>query len=358
MDVLMKHLAFLLSLIFIFTAFTGGRVVWGASENARHVAVLQFRPSGTSSAHAVLAGNYVEMELLQKKEIVLLERGQVKKKYTVEEANRYSCRDSSCAVLAGRELSADYVVIGDVVRNGRFSIKVRVISVLSGKIVFSCSARYDSENGARSAAAVIAKKIIAGFRDLNHAPASILDQADKGNARPLNIDFYAGPGLLKPLGMLDGLIGPGSGFNSGVMISGIPEKVPELLRRIIAGFDTGVFYSRGKINPDDYGLIAPFSFSLGYLIPVTERIYFIPLFSGGFTYLRFRHAEGDGLDMEDNSSVWSVDPHSRVMLIFGRPLMKNIHIEFSTGFWILVESPRTPFFITAQLGLACHFEMR
>ena len=356
----MKHSAVFLSLILlsIFTALTVAESVWGASVNVHHVAVLQFRPSGTSSAHAALTGNYVEMELLQKKEIVLLERGQVKKNYPVREANRYSCQDSSCAVLAGRELSADYVVIGDVVRDRRFTIKARIVSVRTEKIVFSCSVRYNREDDARGAAAKIAGKIVAGLRDITPVPVTSQDDTGKVTGKPLNIDIFTGLDMFRPLGRLNDLVGIGPGVNCGVMISGIPFKGPELLRGITAGFDTGFFYSRGRINSGDSGIFVPFSFSLGYPLLLVEGIYFVPVVSLGFTYLRFHHAAGDGFDMEDNSSTWAVDPHSRMMLIFWKPLTKEIRIELSTGLWVLMESPSPPCFITARLGLSYRFDSR
>lgn len=356
----MKHFTVLLFLIFlcIITAFLCPYTAWGEPNNVPHVAVLQFLPSGTSPAHAALAGNYVEMELLQEKEIVLLERGQIKKIYVVPEANRYSCQDSSCAVLAGRELSADYVVLGDVVRKRQFSIQARVVSVSSGKIVFSCSAQYKRENEAKSAAAIIAKKIITGLWDLGHEPPPSKDDIDKVRDEPVKLDLYADLAVFQPFAKLGKLIDTGIGFTCGVMITDIVKIGPEPLRRIILGSDAGLLYACGTINSNDSGMIVPFSFSLGYHIPVIERIYFIPMVSCGLSYIRFHHSTGDGFDMEDNSATWAIDPHFRVMFVLGRPLVNNIRLEISTAFWILIESPHSPFFLTVHLGLNYRFGNR
>jgi len=328
----------------------------GAQPEPVHVAVLQFRHSGSSASHAALVGNYLEMELLQRKEIVLLERGQIKKKYPVREANRYSCRDSSCAVLAGRALSADYVILGDVAKKRGYSVEVRVVSVAMEKIVYSCSADYDSEDGAKIAAGELAKKLMLGMLDASTGTRTQAGSAATPAARPVIVDIYANLAVFQPFERLGRLIGTSAGFTCGIRLSGMATRGPETLRRITAGFDTGVLYAPGIINSRDSGMLVPFSFSLGYLVPVIERIYFIPHAAFGFTYMRFHHPRGDGFDMEEGAAVRGIDPHLRLAALFGRPLVKNILLEASAAFWVLFESPDAPIFLTVHVGLTCRFD--
>ncbi len=330
-------------------------VTSGASVHTNHVAVLQFRPSGTSSAHASITGSYVEMELLKRKNIVLLERGQVKKKYRIADADSYSCQDSSCAVLAGRELSADYVILGDVVKNSRYSIKVKVVSVPKEKVAFTCSVQYDREDEARNAAVKMAKKILTGLKDYDTA-SDIPDDSGNGSDGERGREIRTGIDLFIPAGRLGDLIKPGAGLNCGVSFPGIAKGLPGPLKRITPGFETGFFYSSGRINSDDSGLLVPLSFSFGYPLNVIERVYLMPVITAGFTYIRFHHAEGYGFNMQDNSSVWSIDPHTGLKLVAGRPLSDNICIELSAGLMVMIETPEPQLIASARLGLLYRFD--
>ncbi len=320
------------------------------------LAVLNFRARGVPLSYAGIAGNYLEMALLRHAELVLLERGQVKSAYRSDEVNRYSCQDDSCAVLAGRALSADYVVLGDVVRNGRYAIEARVVSVKSETAVFSCTVKYGSQSGAKKAARIAAKKIAAalmGLRDTSSGRDDIKARA----AAPVYIDAHADFAVFQPFDRFSRLVRTGLGFTCGIMVSGMSPVASDKARNISVGFDSGLLYSPGRINSDDSFIMAPFSFSLGYQVPVAERFYLMPLISGGFSYLAFRHERGDGFDMEDRSQKWSIDPHFRVSLVMGVLLAMNIRLELVTAFWVLCELPDSPYFFTAHLGLNWRFEV-
>ena len=314
--------------------------------------MLNFRALGVSRSLAEITGNYLEMELLRSNELVLLEREQVKKSYRLHELNQYTCKDKSCAVFAGRLLETDYVIFGDIEKKGGLTVTAKVVSVSSEATILTCGETFSSMRNSRKPIKRIADKIIAAIRGSRKSASTVYQKSHrKKQKHEITIGVHARPMVFQPLGKLDNLISTGTGITCGIMLSNIVPGTNRLARNITIGFDTGFLYAPGDRNRHDSFMTVPFLLSLGYIVPLFEKIYCIPLVSGGFSYVRFHHTTGQGFDMDDNSSKESVEGLFRFTALLGRPVAKNLHLQTMLSFWVFTETPRPPYFLTVHVGI-------
>jgi hypothetical protein len=329
-----------------------------ASPGTSAVAVLSFRSDSANRSLAAVLGNYLEMELLGSKGLVLLEREQVRSTFQKRELNLYACQDDSCAVLAGRALSADYVVLGDLAAGKAFRLTVRVISVRGEKTIYECHERFQGHDNARAAIKKIAAKIEGALnadREASSRPATGQESLARAS-RPV-MDISLGMLLFVPFERLAELVTVGPGFTLGIMVSRMFSRGPAALENLSLGFDTGFIYSFGRLNRADSCIMAPLLASAAYSFVMFEKVYFAPRLSLGMAVISLHHESGDGFDMRDGEVRHDVDVLFRMAAVFGRPLTRNLGLEVLTAFWVLGESPRVPFFLTVHVGITCRFDV-
>jgi hypothetical protein len=333
---------------------SGGAVHAGPGRRPQ-VAVLNFHAAGAAESAASIVRGYLEMELHRDGGLILLEREQVRRDYGMDEVDRYGCEDSSCAVLAGRAMSAEYVIFGDVVKKRAYTVSVKVVSIEKEKIVHSYAESYRGDGNAKKAAQKIARSIIA---DLVPSPVPADDRRScDGRKRPesaIRIDVRAAPLLFQPLGVLQDLVNTGPGVSAGLSLSGFSWAGSGVPGGLTLGFDAGFTRLAGSINSSDSCILAPLMLMAGCRFGLGSGMYLLPGLSAGLVFVRFDHPGGDGFNMEDGSSRQTMDPCLRAAVMFGRDFSEWLSLEAAASYWMLVESSGPIHSISLQLGLSWH----
>ena len=321
-----------------------------AAEKKR-VAVLQFNPVKAPQSYSNMVRNYVEMKLHGEKDMFVLEREQINAKEDLKELREYGCNDSSCAVLAGRSLSARYVVYGTVSGNRPYTITMRVLSVTDEKIISEYNESYANIKKTRKTVNTLTEKIIADIRKHSKKTAGNGRKTKTVKKHSCAIDTHAYFSIFQPLGKLHDLVRTGVGLQAGITLSDIQLAVVNLPPELILGFDTGFFISHGRDNDSDRFYMFPFLFSAGYHIPFYRHFYVIPRISLGAAYLRFYHAYGHGFDMDDNSVRHALDPALGSELVFGYHVYEGLYAETAITYGMLLESSGPVHTLLFQAGI-------
>ena len=108
------------------------------TDPAKRIAVLDFTATNIDEPYALVVRNKIEVALF-KKNLNVIERRNLKK-VLFELGRDTVCKDTKCAVMQGKLVSADFVVVGDIVLAGQYVITARIVDVNDGRIVFADSA--------------------------------------------------------------------------------------------------------------------------------------------------------------------------------------------------------------------------
>lgn len=124
--------------VFLLTFAMQHGLLSAGTDPARRIAVLDFTATGINEPYALVIRNKIEVALF-KKNLNVIERRSLQK-VLFELGRDTACKDTKCAVMQGKLVSADYVVVGDIVFAGQYVITARIVDVNDGRIVFADSA--------------------------------------------------------------------------------------------------------------------------------------------------------------------------------------------------------------------------
>lgn len=141
------------------------------------IAVLEFLADGADASYAIAARTKIEIELV-KRGFHIIERRNIKK-VLGERATDYPCKDAKCAARQGKMVSADYVVVGEIIYTDRYMIGARIVDVHNDRIIFADSAVSNKKNGILALSERIAAKLSRHMGDKAVQPVQ---------KRPVNIN--------------------------------------------------------------------------------------------------------------------------------------------------------------------------
>lgn len=132
------------------------------------IAVLDFTAAPADAAMAVASRNLFEVSLHRADGLELLERSQVARILKEQEFRKDRCGDAGCAIIAGKMLSADMIIIGAYLKKENYIATVKCVDIVTGKIIAAESASSKTEDefslALEAASSRIAKRITESSR--------------------------------------------------------------------------------------------------------------------------------------------------------------------------------------------------
>ncbi len=124
------------------------------------IAVMDFKAEGVSKSLAKNVTELVRSEMINSDKYIIIERSQMDQIFKKQGLQRAGCTDITCAVKAGKLLSAKKILIGNVMKIGsKFVITGRIVDVKQGIALFSDKQSVRSEDELVGAAARFSQKI-------------------------------------------------------------------------------------------------------------------------------------------------------------------------------------------------------
>ncbi len=135
------------------------------------IAVLDITGKGVSKAAANTVSDIIRSEFVNIANFTVVERSQINAVLKEQGLQQTGCTDSSCAIQAGKLLSARKIVVGEINRIGTdIVITVRYVDVELGSSLFSASNKSkgleEVTDAARKLSKKLAEKIISGDKDV------------------------------------------------------------------------------------------------------------------------------------------------------------------------------------------------
>ena len=147
-------------LVFILSVFTAG-----AKES---IAVLNFKNYGVSKDKVELIRQYLESNLVESKRYSVVERRDLEKVVKEYELSQSGLSESSSAVEVGKLLNATKIIMGSVTKYSTkyidYVILVKVVSVVTGEIIFSKTFEIRKNESIKTVVDKISKELLTGIK--------------------------------------------------------------------------------------------------------------------------------------------------------------------------------------------------
>lgn len=243
-------------IIFFITVFTG-KVY--SSVKKENIAVLDFKLKNINTDAGNIVRNRIEYTLFQTRKFNLLERNRID---LLKQEKNLSGSNTESGYKSDMLLAADYVITGDITRQGNIHLNLVLVDTSSGEILCSFSKKYNSETDLISDADSIASDITDEILFSREFDKNRDEQLLSSNFF-LNMGASYIPGTDKLSDFSD------NGYMV-VLNAGIRNVV---LSGVRMGFQAGYahIYTAGDIN---YISIAPFQYTVSYEFQPYRKYFF------------------------------------------------------------------------------------
>ncbi len=308
------------------------------------LAVFDFAANNVPQSYSKIVRNFFEVSFYETGEYKLLEREQISRVMKEKSITRSLCTSTDCFVKIGKNLYADYIVVGSVDKLHWYKINVRVVSVSKGEILVAYSKRFKSE---KEMDQIVGKLVNRITRDLKR-------YRKRGRVRTrffdkYNLFFSLNINYLYPLRSFGNIVGHGFGLMFDVNVKNV------FVDNLIVGFGTGYQRFEGKKNSSDSCNIIPITINLGYFINPIKIFYILPSLSIGVNIVILQHGSGEGFSINENSTKTDADPVLKGGLVFGIIPITNFHIQFGAKYSADFENDEVLDFLEFNLGVVFVF---
>lgn len=313
-----------------------------AAEKNR-ITVLDLTPGNVSESLARVARNSLELSLYNSG-FTLLEREQIEKVTRELKIKQIGLNDTEGALLIGKSLSTDYIIVGGIDRIDKFKIMIRVVSVDGARILFVYSRDFSTESEIESA---VQKMSVRMTRDIrNYIKTGMINEKSDRPDLLISSRFR----YLVPVNDFAEMVKPGFGF---ILEGGVDNL---FIENLFAGLEAGFYAFAGKVNSSDRCLFFPLLLDLGYRIHPSGTFHVSPVLSGGLNYITLRHGRGEGFSMPDDTRKTTLEPIIRGSVIFGFLVAESCYVQLGIGYSAVLESRGTMGFADMSLGLQKIFQ--
>ena len=334
----------LLTYLTIFSFFIAPVLAQEKKQERKRIAVLDFSANNVPPAYAGIVRNSVEFSLYKLNVFNMLEREHIKNVFKEQNIKKGSCKDTSCAVLIGKILSADYVIVGSIDKLNQYKITMRVVYVNEGRILFAYSEKFNSE-----------KDIESIINKMSKVLSDYLKKSIKLNNIYIPVDipyegfFSTSFNYIYPVGKFGDLVNPGYGITLSGGISDL------FIDKFILGIEIGYFTFSGKANSSDQVTFMPILLNAGYRIELLKDYYLYPSISTGFNYITLKHGSGEGLEIKENSKQSGFEYLSKAGLFLGFSPLEQFRIQIGSEFASVKEDEGYMNFLVYSVGLVMVF---
>ncbi|MCP4135738.1 MAG: hypothetical protein GY754_32520 [bacterium] len=310
----------------------------------RRVAVLGVAANNVPLSYAAIVRNSVELFLYSGNNFLLLERDQINRVLSERKIGESYKGDTSRALLVGKTLAADFVIVGSIDKLDDYKISIRVVSINEARILIAYSQTFSSLEDIDPVVDKLSGAIerdILKYLKTGKIQASFYDNH--------NIYFSARFNYIFPLRKFDDIVSSGYGFTLDCGIYNL------LFDNSTMGIETGFYAFSGQKNSSDSCYFVPLLFKAAYRIPVLRRFYIAPEVAGGISLLTLVHDAGEGFDMSDNSQRNAVEPMVQGGIQFGVAPFEMVDIRLGARYGVLFEKGNNMDFINFNLGVVFVF---
>jgi TolB-like protein len=331
----------IISIIFIASAlFAMDKKPSDKRIEKKRIAVFDFAANNTAPEYAKIVRNFVETSLFATNDFRLIEREHIEKVLREKNIKVAPSADTSKAVILGRSLSADFIIVGSIDKLEKYRITLRVVEIEKGEILAAYTRDFSSRDEIDTISDKFAKRISADIRQY----------LKKGS---LNRGFYDAHDLnlslrfnyIYPLGSLGSMVNPGIGGSFEAGVGNI------FMEDLSLGFGFGYINFTGKKNAKDTCTFVPIMISAGYAIHIFKRLYLQPGVSVGMNIVTLKHGQGKGFTMEENTAKVSVDPLIKAGMLIGLVPVETIHIQIGSRYGLNYEKDERFYFIEFEFGV-------
>jgi len=343
-----KRSIFLICFIIAITAcFLQNRFLYALNDPSiqkKRIAVLEINTNNIPSSFGNIARNAFEVFLFNSGNFQLLDRER-QQAVAVKQGITPSSENSLADLLTfGKNISADYLVSGNVDKLDVYKITIRVISVTSGEIItvrtqtFSSTEEFDDT--LNNVSGKIKNDIIEYIQD-GRIQRSFFERHD----------LYAGISFnyLIPISNLGTLINSGPGINGAFEISNM------IFSDDYAGLHTGYYRFNGKKNNHDEAQFIMLRLAYGYRYNLFNRLYLKGEIEGGMNWVTLDHNAGNGFNFDENSQKKAVDPLAQCGVFIGINPFNAINLEAGIQYGIDFERGGNLTFLNLSIGLTAFF---
>jgi TolB-like protein len=299
----------------------------------KRVAVLEFSANNINESYAQALRNKIEIALY-KKELHVLERKNISR-VLFETGKGSKCRDDGCAVIQGKMVSADYVVLGDITFAGRYLVTVRIVDVVTGMILFADSASIEDREDILDASQKLADRLAVSLgkkveKDASQETRGAAGNRPAGNCRAV---FGIQGGYLLPVAFL----GTKAGWGYSVSATGGVS-----INDFSVGLKTG-FIRMHRMDKTVYATIVPLMAYGGYSF-IIRNFFISPSLACGASY-------NDITDSGKKVFEPLVNPGLSIGYIFAGRVSLYAH----AGYYCIIERKRGIQFLDFGMGLGFLF---
>jgi hypothetical protein len=346
----MNHQRYILLVSFSIAAmfcFLQHRVLFALDSptiQKKRVAVLEIDTNNIPSSFGNIARNNFEVFLFNSGNFQLLDRERQKSaaaKLGISPSSSNSLQD---LLKFGENLSADYLVSGNVDKLDDYKITMRVISVNGGEIITVYTQSFSSIDEFDASLNTVSEKIknnlVEYIRDGKiHKP--FFEQ--HGLYAGMNFNYII------PLGTFHDLINSGPGIKGKCEISNI------FFDNDYTGMHAGYYWFNGQKNNRDEARFIMIQAAYGYRLNFNKWLYFKGDIESGINVITLVHDDGNGFYMTENSRKKAVEPVVQFGCAAGISPFKYVNIETGIQYGINFERGGNLYFLNITAGLSANF---
>ena len=312
------------------------------ADTDKRLAVLDFTSHNVPPSYAVIIRNSLEVSLYKHQYFEMLEREKIDLVFKELDV-REKCEKTSCIVTVGKTLSADYAVTGSISKSDDYNITARVVYIPEGTILFAYSKYFNSENQVDGVIKNLSEDIVRDIKQYNNNNNNELlkqahDQTHYQTHVSLKINY------LYPRNKFYEIVDPGYGVS---LIYGFSNII---VQDSLIELESGYYRFKGKKNDSDMAHIFPIMLNAGYHIYPGDTFYLLPELSLGAASILLQHGEGNGFEMDENSSRFSLEPIFGISFIAGF-IFTNYNLTLGISYNSIYESDNFINFINLNTGL-------
>lgn len=347
----MKRKRSLSLIIFSITAiycFTQNGILYALNESTtrkNRVAVLEISTNNISPSYGNIARNSFEVFLFNSGNFQLLDRERQKSvavKLGISPDSNNSIEDLQ---KFGKNLSADYLISGNIDKIEDFKITLRAVSVSSGEIITACTQSFSSIDEFDAVLNIVSGTIKDNLNEYSRDGKIKKSSAGKSHifSAGINFDYFI------PVSDFHNLISSGPGTDIRGDLSGI------FFENAYAGLHASYYRFDGKKNTDDYARFIMLQLAYGYKFNPYKTLYLKTEVESGINMITLNHTAGTGFYMDDNSRDKAIDPVVQFGLSAGVNPISLINIETGARCGIDFESGGNLYFFNLSIGLSAAF---
>lgn len=296
------------------------------AEDRVRLAVLDLSAVNVPEFYAATVRDRIEVSLYKSDKIDLLERNKVQLVLKEHNLMAGACRDESCAIQIGKFLSATHVIVGSVTHLDGYTVTIRVVDVMRGKIVYADSENVSSKEEIAKASVKLSGRILERVEHISLEKVASMKH-------PIRLSLDGGYAL--PFGAFDTIV------RGGWSVSFMGTVGNVFMDNLFLGIKAGYHRFPGK-DDVEYASLLHFMGTIGYSFNLPKSFYISPTLSSGGSW--------NYMKKDRSSSKGMVEPILNPGIILGYRFTQSFDLHLMSDYNCVFERDGVIQFITILFG--------